>query len=200
LKNMMASHRRTIVLGILSMAAPSVGIYLMVYYMPQYLVRTLHMSATVSLLSAVFSSALIFLFLPFLAKIADRHPSRKVTQYITMTASLVLAYPCFFALTQNMGEPLSLLIIAGYSALLLSNNAATTVMMLEAFPSHHRATGVSMIYSFGVTIFGAFCPLLVTWLIKVTGDPLAPAWYLLTALCISLFALIYFPDAIEECR
>ncbi len=33
-------------------------------------------------------------------------------------------------------------------------------MIMEAFPAHHRATGMSMVDSFGVTIFGVlpvFC-------------------------------------------
>jgi MHS family proline/betaine transporter-like MFS transporter len=69
--------------------------------------------------------------------------------------------------------------------------------MLEAFPHHHRATGMSIIYSFGVTIFGGFSPFIVTWLIGATGNPMAPAWYLLAALCISLFALTRFPNKRE---
>lgn len=198
LKEVFSKHRRTIFFGILSMAAPSVGIYVMVYYMPLYLVRTLHMSETISMLSACIASVIIFLTLPVAAKVADRLCLRKPTQYVTMIASLVLAYPCFQLLVDGAGEGVSLLIIGVYSALMLGNNAAATVMMLEAFPRHHRAAGVSIIYSFGTTIFGAFSPFLVTWLIGATRSPMAPAWYVIAALGISLFALSRFPDIVEE--
>ena len=110
----------------------------------------------------------------------------------------MLVYPVFLLLTRGIGEVSSLLIIGGYSALLLCGNAATTVMILEAFPRHHRATGVSMIYSLGTTTFGAFCPFIVAWLISVTGNPMVPAWYLLAALCITLFALVQFPGNQEQ--
>jgi MFS family permease len=193
-----SEHGRIIFLGILSMAAPTVGIYIMVYYMPLYLVRTLHMPATIGMLSACISSGMIALFLPVVAKLADRLRLRKPTQYVTTIASIVLVYPCFLLLERGVGEPVSLLIIGIYSALMLSNNAAATVMLLEAFPRHHRATGVSIIYSFGVMIFGAFSPFMVTWLIGVTGSSMAPAWYLMAALGISLFALFRFPETVEE--
>ena len=72
------------------------------------------------------------------------------------------------------------------------------MMILEAFSRYHRAAGMSMIYSFGVTIFGGFSPFIITWLIGATGNPMAPAWYLLAALCTSLYALLRFPDTIED--
>lgn len=200
IKAMLVQHARTLWLGVLLMAAPSAGIYLMVYYMPIYLVGTLHMPPMVSLLSACFSSTLIFIGVPLLARVADRQRLRKPMQYVTMISSIVLAYPAFILLTRGIGAPFSLLVIGCYSTLLLCSNAVTTVMMLEAFPRHHRATGVSMIYSLGSTIFGGFCPFIVTWLIGVTGNPMAPAWYLLLALCISLFALIRFPDNQDRLR
>ncbi|KIH82506.1 hypothetical protein UCMB321_3744 [Pseudomonas batumici] len=37
-------------------------------------------------------------------------------------------------------------------------------------------------------------------MIGATGNPMAPAWYLLAAMCISLFALILFPDSLERLR
>ena len=107
--------------------------------------------------------------------------------------SILLVYPVFLALTHGVGELASLLIIGIYSAVAMGNNGVATVMIMEAFPAHHRATGMSMVYSFGVTIFGAFCPFFVTWLIGVTQNAMAPSWYLLGALLVSLFALVKFP-------
>lgn len=198
LKKLVSQHRATLGFGILAIAAPTTGIYLIVYYMPLYLVRTLHMPPTVSLLSACLSSMAIIVTLPLMARIADRQTYRKPIQYLTLTASIVLVCPVFWLLTSGVGEPASLLLIAAFAALLLGNNAAFTVMMLEAFPRSHRATGMSIIYSFGVAVFGGFCPLIVTWLIKATGNTMAPAWYLLLVLTISLYAIVHFPNRVEE--
>lgn len=198
LKSVIAQHRATIGFGILAMAAPTTGIYLLVYYMPLYLVRTLHLPPTVSLLSACLSSTAIIFTLPFVARIADRQTRRKPIQFLTLTTSIVSVYPVFLLLTSGVGELASLSLIAALAALLLGNNASFTVMMLEAFPRLHRATGMSIIYSFGITLFGGFCPLIVTWLINVTGNPMAPAWYLLLALSISLYAVVRFPIHVEK--
>jgi len=69
--------------------------------------------------------------------------------------------------------------------------------MLEAFAPHHRATGMAIISSFGVALFG-FAPLIVTWIIGVTGNPMALAWYFLGALCLSLLAVNRFPASADS--
>ncbi|HEX3881815.1 MAG TPA: hypothetical protein VHW66_04095 [Stellaceae bacterium] len=52
-----------------------------------------------------------------------------------------------------------------------------------------RAVGVAFSYSVSVTIFGGFAPLVATWLISSTGDPLSPAYYLMFSALLSLIAL-----------
>ncbi len=77
--------------------------------------------------------------------------------------------------------------------LMTVGSGAGAALMMEALPREHRATGMSVMYSLGVTMFGGFSPLIVTWLIGATGSPMAPAWYLLAAGVISLLALVFFP-------
>jgi hypothetical protein len=70
----------------------------------------------------------------------------------------------------------------------------STMLIVEALPRTVRATGVSMIYSFGVTIFGGSAQVIVTWLLKATGNPMAPAWYLAGMLAVSLGATCLFQE------
>lgn len=198
LKPVFAHHSRALCFGILLTAAPAASVYVMVYYMPTYLVTILHLSPIVSLLSACLAGLIIFLGNPLVARVADRQRRRKTIQYITLIGSIALVYPAFLALTHGVGNMVSVLIIGGYATMALTNGGASWVMILEAFPRRYRATGMSMTDSFGATIFGGFAPFIAAWLVGATGNPMAPAWYLLTALCISLFALIRFPDAVED--
>lgn len=198
LKQVFAQQPRTLWFGILLMAAPTASVYIMVFYMPTYLVTVLHFPPIFSLLATCFSGTVIFLGSLLLGKIADRQRQRKPIQYVALLASIVLIYPAFFALTHGVGQMASLLIIGGYAAVALTNGGSSSVMILEAFPRHQRASGMSIAYSFGIVAFGGFSPFIVTWLIHATGNPMAPASYLLAALCISLFALIRFPGAIQE--
>ncbi|MGT2490539.1 hypothetical protein ACU4GD_08405 [Cupriavidus basilensis] len=87
-------------------------------------------------------------------------------------------------------------LIGGAVALMSVGSGAGAALMMEA-PA--RATiappGMSVDgYSLGVTVFGGFAPLIVTWLIAATGSSMAPAWYLLASACISLSALALFPS------
>ncbi|MEP6861248.1 MAG: MFS transporter [Deltaproteobacteria bacterium] len=66
--------------------------------------------------------------------------------------------------------------------------AALTVMA-EVFPADTRAAGISLAYALTVTIFGATTQVIITWLIRVTGSPLAPAVYVIATSIISIIAM-----------
>ncbi|WP_232470821.1 MFS transporter [Caballeronia hypogeia] len=187
-------HARPLACGILMMAAPSSSIYIAVLYMPSYLTHTLHRPATMSLLIASLSGFVILLVTPLVALAADRLTSRKTLQYASLVAALMTAYPAFHALTRGAPDTLALAIILLYVAIALNNAGAGSVLMLEAFPKHRRAASLSVIYTFGVVIFGGFSPLAVAWLIDATGNAMTPAWYLLAANCLALCALSRFPE------
>ena len=89
---------------------------------------------------------------------------------------------------------LTMALIGGAVTLGSVGSGAGAALMMEALPRHQRATGMSVMYSFGVTVFGGFAPLIVTWLISATGSNMAPAGYLIAASCISLTALALFPS------
>jgi MHS family proline/betaine transporter-like MFS transporter len=193
-----ARYPRQILYGILMMAAPSVSIYITVFYMPSYLIMTLHRPAAISLLTASLSGLVILVATPLLGHIADRQVSRKPIQYVTLASCLIVTYPAFLALTHGVGDIAALFIILGYVALALNNAGASSVLIMEAFPRAYRAAAMSVIYSFGVTIFGGFSPLIVAWLIGLTHDAMMPAWYLLGAISVTLFGLYRFPDRAPE--
>lgn len=49
-------------------------------------------------------------------------------------------------------------------------------------------------------VFGGFGQFIVTWLIKTTGTPLAPTYYVMAGLALSLVALAFVPterDALD---
>ncbi|EHP37439.1 major facilitator superfamily permease, partial [Cupriavidus basilensis OR16] len=79
-------------------------------------------------------------------------------------ASLALVYPNFTLLSAGPGLPLTMALIGGAVTLMSVGSGAGAALMMEALPRHHRATGMSVMYSFGVTVFGGFAPLIVTWL------------------------------------
>jgi len=187
-------HGRTLLLGMLLMTGSTSSMYIMVFYMPTYLVNTLHMPPVTAFLAACMAGLAMLVVAPLFGLLADRLPRRKPLLFAGGLASLALVYPNFMLLSSGPALPITMALIGGAVALMSVGSGAGAALMMEALPRHHRATGMSVMYSLGVTVFGGFAPLIVTWLIAATGSSMAPAWYLLASACISLSALALFPS------
>ncbi|WP_250536853.1 MFS transporter [Caballeronia sp. AZ10_KS36] len=194
LRMVLREHARPLACGMLMMAAPSSSIYIAVLYMPNYLTHTLHRPPAISFLIASLSGLVILVVTPLVALAADRLMSRKTLQYASLVGALVTAFPAFHALTRGAPDTLALVIVLLYVAIALNNAGAGSVLMLEAFPKHRRAASLSVVYTFGVVVFGGFSPLAVAWLIDATGNAMTPAWYLVAANGLALLALSRFPE------
>ncbi|MGC2809620.1 MAG: MFS transporter, partial [Bradyrhizobium sp.] len=59
-------------------------------------------------------------------------------------------------------------------------------LLAGLFPVEVRSTGMAISYNVGVTVFGGFAPLTVTWLIGATGSKLVPAFYIIAAAVLSM--------------
>jgi MHS family citrate/tricarballylate:H+ symporter-like MFS transporter len=62
--------------------------------------------------------------------------------------------------------------------------------LTESVPPRLRAGSLGITYAVGVASFGGTAQFMVAWLTKVTGSPLAPAWYMSGALVIGLFGML----------
>jgi MFS transporter, MHS family, proline/betaine transporter len=49
------------------------------------------------------------------------------------------------------------------------------------FPTSIRYTAISVCYGVAISIFGGLAPLISTALVKYTGNPIAPAYYVIFA-------------------
>ena len=57
-----------------------------------------------------------------------------------------------------------------------------------------RTTGMSVVYGLGISVFGGFAQFFVTWLLHVTRNPMAPAWYLMVTVTLSTVVLFWIQD------
>jgi MHS family proline/betaine transporter-like MFS transporter len=58
------------------------------------------------------------------------------------------------------------------------------------YPTNLRTTGLSISYNLGVTLFGGFAPIVLTWLISTSGSLLSPSYYFMTVAVISILGLL----------
>src|SRR6267143_3562353 len=96
------------------------------------------------------------------------------------TLSLHDALP-LFVLAIDGGTFQTLLLALMINAMFQSLYTGTIPSILaEMFPTPVRYTGLSVSYGFAVVLFGGFAPLISTWLVEMTGNPFAPAFYIMT--------------------
>jgi len=67
--------------------------------------------------------------------------------------------------------------------------SAFYVALAEGLPQNIRGGAFATIYAVAIATFGGTAQLIVTWLIHVTGNALAPAWYMLLATAVGLAAM-----------
>lgn len=178
------------------MASATIGMYLFIFYMPSYLVTTLHYPQRSALAIACVAAACLAIITPIAGRYADRHGLRKKLLVWTISLPVIAAWPALWLLSHTTDLYAAMLIVALLVLPGCVGSGAFIAMIMEAFAPTRRALGTAVSYSFGVTLFGGFSPLIATWLTSTLDDPLAPAFYLLAGGAISLICLKLFPENI----
>eukprot|EP01042_Synura_sphagnicola_P013700 gene13700-17364_t len=151
------------------------------------------MPMKVAMLAGVIAGLLTFIASPLFGMWAD-HWGRKPLIFWSRLAIIVLIYPSFWLLHSWPTIGVLLAVVSVLSLLNAMSGVPTIVMMPEMFPGAVRATGMAIVYSIGVALFGGFAQFIVTWLFKITGDPLSPSWYVIGCGIVSLLALHAIPE------
>jgi MFS transporter, MHS family, citrate/tricarballylate:H+ symporter len=74
------------------------------------------------------------------------------------------------------------------------SSATIIVAITESLPRRVRSSGIAIIYALAISVFGGSAQFFVAWLIRATGNPLAPAWYMFCGVVIGIVALLGLPE------
>jgi MFS transporter, MHS family, citrate/tricarballylate:H+ symporter len=180
-------NSRIIVLGLLILASGAIITYV-TDYMTTYAENTLHVAAGLAFTTTVVSNALGIAAALYGGWLADRHGRRPVMIW-PQVAALLLTYPVFLWIV-SARSPWALLFGLGLLSFVGSiPYGAFYVSLAEGLPKRVRGGTFATMYAVAIAAFGGTAQLIVTWLIHATGSALAPAWYLLLATAIGLFAM-----------
>jgi MHS family proline/betaine transporter-like MFS transporter len=102
---------------------------------------------------------------------------------------LVVVYPGFWWLRAAPNATTLAILEFGFGLLFAAYAGPAGATIAALYPVLSRATAMAAAYNLGVALFGGCAPVIVTWLIMRTGDPIAPAYYVMIGLSISLVAL-----------
>ncbi|WP_211461349.1 MFS transporter [Collimonas silvisoli] len=192
-REVLGRYRRITLLGILLTIGGTVSNYIVLFYIPTYAILVLGMSMKVAMLAGVVAGLITFACSPLFGLWSDRW-GRKPLIFWSRLAIIVLIYPAF-RLLHSWPDIGVLLAVVGVMSLLNAMSGVPAIVTLpEMFPKAVRATGMAIVYSVGVALFGGFAQFIVTWLLKVSGDPLSPSWYVIGCGIVSLLALRAIPE------
>lgn len=189
-------HLMAIILTVFLPAVNGPGYYLLFAYMPTYLKTSLGEGRNFSMLQAllvnVFGLLAVIVMIPIMARLSDRI-GRKPVLMISAIAVAVAAYPMFALIVT--GEMVMAVIAVMVMAIAFSGHAATVhTVLLEMFPTSVRYSAYSIGFSLSTIIFGGSAPLVMTEIVKATGNSMVPAYAAVITAIITLISLKFVKE------
>jgi len=175
------------VLGLVLLASATIGSYIRTY-MTTYAIATLHMRANVAF-SATVVAGLCGVAVSLVSGALSDRIGRKAVMLVPALLLLVSILPAFYVILHYRRAATLLGATAVLSTLAELSACPMIVWLTESLPAAIRSGGVAIIYAFSIAAFGGTTQYAVTWLIKVTGNPLAPAWYWTAATIVGVAAI-----------
>lgn len=186
--DILTTHRRAFIIALGVTMLNAVGFYTILSYMPTYLSVEMHVSESDSFL-ATSIALLAYIGLIFLMGTLSDRFGRKTMLIVASLFFIICTVPLFSYLG-SVGLVGMILIQIAFGAILTMNDGTLPCFLSEIFPTNVRYTGFALSFNLANAIFGGTAPFVATWLIQVSGNKLAPAWYLVGAALIALIAML----------
>jgi MHS family citrate/tricarballylate:H+ symporter-like MFS transporter len=175
-------------LGLTMFASGTIGTYIR-SYMTTYAIATLHMRANVAFAATIVVGLCGVSFDLAAGALSDRF-GRKPVMLLGAVSMLACVLPAFYVISHYRTTATLLGATAVLSISASMGIGPMVVWLTESLPAAIRSGGVAVIYAVSIATFGGSTQYVVTWLIRKTGNPMAPAWYWTAALVVGVSAMI----------
>ena len=179
---------RVYLLGLVLIAAMSISTYCM-NYIATYATRTLGLPPEAALIATATGGGCGMIGALCGGALSDRF-GRKAVMMSGSLALLLLTMPCFMAMLAWRTVPVLVASTAVLAFFIGFFPPAAVASVTEGFPAARRAGSLGLVYALGVAIFGGSAQYVVTWLMKVTGSDMAPAWYTSAAIAVGIVGIV----------
>ena len=163
--------------------------FIFVIYLVAYAINTMHLPAGAAFSCAVASGLVVVTLTPLVGALSDRIGRRPLILACGLL-NLVFDYPLFLLAIHGGSYGTLMLALVCNAAFQALYTGTIPSILAEMFPTRVRYTALSVSYGFAVVLFGGFAPLISTWLVATTGNPLAPAFYVMTGGALSSIAIL----------
>jgi MFS transporter, MHS family, proline/betaine transporter len=161
----------------------------LILYMPTYAVKQLSLPQSSGFAATLLGGIILTVGSPLIGHSSDSLGRTRIMQ-VAAGLFVISAYPAFVLLTGYASLLVLIGIVCWLSLLKTIYSGVMPSLMAEIFPTRTRVTGMALSYNISVPIFGGFAPFISTWLIELTGNSLAPSFYLMLTALVSLGALV----------
>lgn len=196
LRDVLRDHSRALVSLLFVIAGITATTYYGTVFSPNFSATTLGLKMADVQLGLFVANLVAAIGMPFAAALSDRIGRRR-----TMIPAIIIYLVLFHILQQHLLTAPSNPALWTSQALVLVTifvNGPAAVLALEVFPVGVRSTGASIVYNFAVAIFGGLAPLVSGWLIEITGDRMAPIYYVTICVLLSAIGLLILPRRTKQ--
>lgn len=176
-------------IGIVANAA----FYIFLVYTSTFTQKYAHLPASVALWSNAIGLFVMIVCAPMFGALSDRL-GRKTVLIGACLGVIAIPYPLFTLMLTNPGIGTIIAVQAVFGFLMSSISGPFPAAISELFPTKTRSTWLSAGYSLSAMIFGGFAPFIATWLIALTGNAVAPAFFLFGCAAASLVLVIFMRE------
>jgi len=182
------AHAPILVFGLASILCFTTSTYVRLY-MTTYATTTLHMQAAAAYGASVVNGAAGVAFTLLGGWLSDKY-GRKPLMIIPLVAYLIVIYPAFYLMVRNH-DAITLWTATGLiSALGSMSTGAALIVLAEGLHKGLRSTGMGTVYAVAVALFGGITQPLIAYVIHVTGNAMAPAFYLMATTVVGITAMV----------
>lgn len=187
-----SDYRRLALLGAVILGSGTITTYIF-NYMATFGQRNLELSSSTSFAAEVGNNA-IGAIAAFVGGVLSDRFGRVRTMVVPQMVFVILVVPCFLWLTSArdatsfIGANLLLSFFANLSF------GPLLAAISEGLPRMVRARVVALVYAIPIATLGGTTQLVVTWLLHVTGSPMALAWYLTGVALVGAIAMAAMPE------
>ena len=188
LSELFKNHLRVLIISFGACMLNAVGFYAVLTYLPNYLETTLGYDASsASLITTI--TLVAYIFMIFISgRVSDRF-GRKKMLIAACVGFIVFTVPAFMLLgTLNFGVILVVELVMCF--ILTINDGTLSSYLTETFPTNVRYSGFAFSFNLANALFGGSASYISFWLIDVTGNEIAPAWYMIVIAVIALVAML----------
>jgi MFS family permease len=120
---------------------------------------------------------------------ADRYGPRRVVVIPILLLALV-TMPTFLGILHFRSASALLMATLVLTIMLDLSGVGALLLVTQSLPQRIRASGLGAIYALGVAVFGGSTQFIEQLLIRETGNPIAPGWYMTGGLTLGLIGLL----------